>query len=100
VRPGVGALRERDGGRIRHRTDQTSGDEGDRRAAESAARHARADRARAHYSPALTTVRQQFDELGRRAVVAVLDDAEPGSRDVVPAPLVIRASTARLSAGG
>jgi DNA-binding LacI/PurR family transcriptional regulator len=53
-----------------------------------------------NYSPALTTVRQQFDELGRRAVVAVLDGAEPGSRDVVPAPMVVRASTARLSAGG
>ena len=53
-----------------------------------------------NYSPALTTVRQPFDELGRRAVAAVLDAAEAGSREVVPAPLVIRASTAALSTGG
>ena len=32
----------------------------------------------ANYSPALTTVRQPFGELGRRAVAAVLGDAEPG----------------------
>lgn len=50
-----------------------------------------------NYSPALTTVRQPFDELGRGAVAAVLDDAEAGSRVVVPAPLVVRASTARFT---
>lgn len=50
-----------------------------------------------NYSPALTTVRQPFDELGRRAVAAVLDDAEPGSREVVPAPLIVRASTAAFT---
>ena len=54
----------------------------------------------ANYSPALTTVHQPFDELGRRAVAAVLGDAEPGSRDVVPAPLVVRASTAALTPRG
>ncbi len=53
-----------------------------------------------NYSPALTTVRQPFDELGRRAVAAVLDDAEPGSREVVPAPLIVRASTASATAQG
>ncbi|MDO8384601.1 MAG: LacI family DNA-binding transcriptional regulator [Microbacterium sp.] len=52
----------------------------------------------ANYSPALTTLHQPFDELGRRAVAAVLGDAEPGSRDVVAAPLVVRASTGAISA--
>lgn len=50
-----------------------------------------------NYSPALTTVRQPFDELGRRAVVAVLEGAEAGSREVVPAPLIVRSSTTRLA---
>ena len=53
-----------------------------------------------NYSPALTTVRQPFDELGRRAVAAVLDDAEAGSREVVPAPLIVRASTAEFTPRG
>ena len=53
-----------------------------------------------NYSPALTTVRQPFDELGRRAVAAVLDDADAGSREVVPAPLIIRASTAEVTPRG
>lgn len=53
-----------------------------------------------NYSPALTTVRQPFDELGRRAVAAVLDDAGAGSREVVPAPLIIRASTAEVTPRG
>lgn len=52
----------------------------------------------ANYSPALTTVHQPFGELGRRAVAAVLGDAEAGSREVVPAPLVVRASTGAISA--
>ncbi|WP_022881341.1 LacI family DNA-binding transcriptional regulator [Gryllotalpicola ginsengisoli] len=46
-----------------------------------------------HYWPPLTTVRQDFDELGRRCVRMLVDgtDASPG--DVEP-QLVVRASTA------
>lgn len=52
----------------------------------------------ANYTPALTTVRQRFDVLGRRAVVAVLDGADAGSREVIDAPLTVRASTAAPAA--
>jgi len=50
----------------------------------------------AHYAPALTTLRQDFPELGRRAVAALLAQLgtgpEPGA---APAPvLVVRSSTA------
>lgn len=48
----------------------------------------------ANYTPALTTVRQRFDVLGQRAVAAVVEGAHAGSRQVVDAPLVVRASTA------
>lgn len=48
----------------------------------------------ANFTPALTTVRQRFDLLGQRAVAAVLDGAEAGSREVINAPLVVRGSSA------
>ncbi|HCM50825.1 MAG TPA: LacI family transcriptional regulator, partial [Microbacterium sp.] len=48
----------------------------------------------ANFTPALTTVRQRFDLLGQRAVAAVLDGAEAGSREVIDAPLVVRGSSA------
>ena len=48
----------------------------------------------ANFTPALTTVRQRFDLLGQRAVAAVLDGAEAGSRDVIEAPLIVRGSSA------
>ncbi|PYD02496.1 LacI family transcriptional regulator [Microbacterium esteraromaticum] len=47
----------------------------------------------AHYWPRLTTVRQDFDELARRAVAAVLGDAS-APRDPVLPVLVPRASVA------
>jgi DNA-binding LacI/PurR family transcriptional regulator len=57
-----------------------------------------------YFTPPLTTVRQDFAELGRRGVQLVLarlagDDLHP---DPVPAPLVVRASTgpARKLGGG
>lgn len=52
----------------------------------------------AYYSPALTTVRQDFDALGERALVALLaaiEEDAPAARTLVPATLVERASTAR-----
>jgi DNA-binding LacI/PurR family transcriptional regulator len=51
----------------------------------------------AQYSPPLTTVRQDFDELGERAVAALAEailEPRPGTRLHVPATLVVRASTA------
>jgi DNA-binding LacI/PurR family transcriptional regulator len=53
----------------------------------------------AQYSPPLTTVRQDFDELGERAVaalVASIDTQPPASRVTVPTALVVRSSTAPL----
>ncbi len=51
----------------------------------------------AYYSPPLTTVRQDFTEVGRRCVDLVLDliedRTEPGSSVLVPAELVVREST-------
>ena len=54
----------------------------------------------ANYRPPLTTVRQHFDRLGAQAVLALLDgaDDDPATRPatvrtVMPAPLVVRAST-------
>lgn len=50
-----------------------------------------------YFSPPLTTVRQDFAELGRRAIAVLLEELEPGRepvpRTVVPTPLVVRAST-------
>jgi len=51
----------------------------------------------AHYPPPLTTVRQNFAELGRRAVshlLAELGGLQPTSHEPIPAELVVRASTA------
>jgi DNA-binding LacI/PurR family transcriptional regulator len=51
-----------------------------------------------HFSPPLTTVRQDFAELGRRAIAVLLEEIEPGRQaaphTVVPTPLVVRSSTA------
>lgn len=52
----------------------------------------------AHYHPALTTVRQDFAQLGARAVATVLaefEGAEPPVWDPPETPLIIRGSTAR-----
>jgi DNA-binding LacI/PurR family transcriptional regulator len=52
-----------------------------------------------YFSPPLTTVRQDFDEVGRRCVAALLEllDADPSSRPAGPSPveptLVVRASS-------
>jgi DNA-binding LacI/PurR family transcriptional regulator len=52
----------------------------------------------AYFSPPLTTIRQDFDEVGRRCVAALLEllDADPSSAPARPSPvrptLVIRAS--------
>jgi DNA-binding LacI/PurR family transcriptional regulator len=51
-----------------------------------------------HFTPPLTTVRQDFAELGRRAIAVLLAELEPGAEPPpgteVPTPLVVRASTA------
>jgi DNA-binding LacI/PurR family transcriptional regulator len=56
-----------------------------------------------HFPPPLTTVRQDFGELGRRAIAVLLEEIEPGRQatpdTVVPAPLVVRSSTAAPPAG-
>lgn len=52
----------------------------------------------AHFWPPLTTVRQSFADVGRRAVDAVLAEITSDDREVisvkVPTTLVIRSSTA------
>jgi DNA-binding LacI/PurR family transcriptional regulator len=52
----------------------------------------------AFFTPPLTTVRQNFNEVGRRAVLTLLDQLESGDRDgtreTIPPELVIRASAA------
>jgi DNA-binding LacI/PurR family transcriptional regulator len=49
------------------------------------------------FTPPLTTVRQNFSELGRRALLLLLraieGDPRMGARELVPAELVVRAST-------
>jgi DNA-binding LacI/PurR family transcriptional regulator len=50
----------------------------------------------ADYRPPLTTVRQDFDSLGERALamlVASIETGSPASSHVMPAPLVVRSST-------
>lgn len=47
----------------------------------------------AHYWPPLTTVRQDFDELGRLSVQMLLDGRDEGMADLVP-QLIVRSSTA------
>jgi DNA-binding LacI/PurR family transcriptional regulator len=52
------------------------------------------------FSPPLTTVRQDFAEVGRRSIAVLLDQIDGRQVDtprvVVPAELVVRASTARI----
>lgn len=53
----------------------------------------------AHFWPPLTTVRQNFDEVGARAVATLLAEMTPGGQNSttaisVPTELVVRASTA------
>ena len=51
----------------------------------------------ADYRPPLTTVRQDFDALGEKALarlVAAIEDAAEPAYDLIPARLVVRASTA------
>jgi DNA-binding LacI/PurR family transcriptional regulator len=55
----------------------------------------------AYFTPPLTTVRQPFNEVGRRALLAVLamieDDAQADTRATIPPELVVRASTGGAS---
>jgi DNA-binding LacI/PurR family transcriptional regulator len=56
----------------------------------------------AYYSPPLTTVRQHFEELGRRSIellVAQLTDGVQPVSVTVPAELVVRRSSVRPTAG-
>lgn len=53
----------------------------------------------AHYPPPLTTVRQNFAEVGRRAIALLLAELSGNAEqhhEPVPAELVVRQSTARL----
>jgi DNA-binding LacI/PurR family transcriptional regulator len=47
----------------------------------------------AHFWPPLTTVRQDFAELGRRAVAFLLGELDAEARTIAP-QLLVRASTA------
>jgi len=51
----------------------------------------------AHYWPPLTTIRQDFAEVGRRAIGLLLDELDAGPRDAIPdlirPQLVLRSST-------
>lgn len=53
----------------------------------------------AFFTPPLTTVRQNFNEVGRRALLTLLDQLESGERAgtrvTIPPELIVRASTAR-----
>lgn len=54
----------------------------------------------AHFSPPLTTVRQNFAELGRRAVALLLSELDggvPGGRERINPELVVRSSTGPVS---
>jgi DNA-binding LacI/PurR family transcriptional regulator len=56
-----------------------------------------------YFSPPLTTVRQDFMEMGRRGLHLVLDQIDSSARTIVrvtvPAELIIRASTCRARRG-
>jgi DNA-binding LacI/PurR family transcriptional regulator len=57
----------------------------------------------AYFFPALTTVRQDFEELGRRCVELLVRQVDPDSevvQIVVDPQLVVRSSTDRWSAQG
>jgi DNA-binding LacI/PurR family transcriptional regulator len=51
----------------------------------------------AFFTPPLTTVRQNFNEVGRRALLTLLDQLESGARggtrETIPPELIVRAST-------
>lgn len=52
-----------------------------------------------HFRPALTTVRQDFDDLGQRAVealIAAIEGGHPTARTVIEPELIIRESTAAV----
>ena len=55
-----------------------------------------------YFTPPLTTVRQNFNEMGRRSLLLLLEQIESGSRapvrETVPPELIVRAST--TSVGG
>jgi DNA-binding LacI/PurR family transcriptional regulator len=44
-------------------------------------------------APPLTTMEQPYKLIAERAVAAILDDAMPEGREVLPLTLVVRAST-------
>ena len=52
----------------------------------------------ADYLPPLTTVRQDFDDLGERAVEALIGAIDGGApaTDLVPTRLIVRQSTAAV----
>ena len=56
----------------------------------------------AYFTPPLTTVRQNFNEVGRRALLTLLaqldDGARSGTRETIAPELVIRASTSAAAA--
>jgi DNA-binding LacI/PurR family transcriptional regulator len=57
----------------------------------------------AYFSPPLTTVRQNFNEMGRRSLLRLLEEIRSGvrtpTRETVPAELVVRGSTTAVPRG-
>ena len=56
-----------------------------------------------YFTPPLTTVRQDFEELGRRCIdimLTAIEDGEGVGSTVVAPELVVRQSTSRLSFEG
>ena len=55
----------------------------------------------AYFTPPLTTVRQNFNEMGRRSLLLLLDQIESGvrtpARETVVPELVVRASTTAVA---